>query len=703
MIDKEHANGTISGVSMNRGGPAFTNVMFVDDIMLFSKALSRDVAALNKCLETYCNWSGQLVNRDKSGIIFSKLVPLNQKRRLKGELQMKKVSEHAKYLGAPLFSSGSRVKDFRYLQEKLEARLKEWRSKSLSWAGRSTLIKSVAHAIPTYSFSTFDVPTAICDKLDAITRRFWWNPKKDQGRFLAWKSWDHLCNSKRDGGLGFRKAKMFNAALIAKLTWMVVSKRLSPCIVALRNKYKVTADWLREEPLKYASKTWKAIERMKILINNGACFLVGDGESIDVWKEPWVPWLHNFTPKPKYPSMILSPLKVADLIDNNSRSWNLRRIQELFDAESAEAISKIKIPATPIDDKLIWILDPKGKFSVKSMIKSAQGQVSAHDGVNWNGLWKLRIHERYKVLIWRIATGILPTKVNLALKLGSGDTLCPLCSEYDESIEHIFFHCAISRAIWFGNSWAVYSNHLTFSSCKDIINIICDPSLPSGMSMDGKMLKEQTAIQFAITLDVIWNLRNQVIHNDHKINLMATIKLLESRIMEHVLSLKEPGSLEVRGCVVWEAPPIGVIKINVDAAICLDKSFMAAVARDYKGELIKAWAKTTVYKDPTIAEADAICWALELAKTEKFEKISIESDAKVCVDALLSPTDDCPWKIRTFTSLALELAVYFSVCSFYWVKRDANHMADAMAKVAHSLCLPFCCSQETLPPSVKEA
>jgi hypothetical protein len=82
-----------------------------------------------------------------------------------------------------------------------------------------------------------------------------------------------------------------------------------------------------------------------------------------------------------------------------------------------------------------------------------------------------------------------------------------------------------------GNSWAVYSNHLAFSSCKDIINIICDPSLPSGMSMDGKMLKEQTTIQFAITLDAIWNLRNQVIHGDHKINLMATIKLLESRIM----------------------------------------------------------------------------------------------------------------------------------------------------------------------------
>ena len=134
----------------------------------------------------------------------------------------------------------------------------------------------------------------------------------------------------------------------------------------------------------------------------------------------------------------------------------------------------------------------------------------------------------------------------------------------------------------------------------------------------------------------------------------------------------------------------------------MDKSAIAAVVRDYKGELIQAWAKTTDYKDPTIAEDDAICWALELAKTEKFEKISIESDAKMCVDALLRPIDDCPWKIRTFTSLALELAVYFFIYSFYWVKKDANHMADAMTKIARSLCLPFCCSKEALAPFVKE-
>jgi hypothetical protein len=65
---------------------------------------------------------------------------------------MKKVSKNAKYLGAPLFTTRRRTKDFKYLKEKLEARLNGWRSKSLSWAGRHTLIKSVMQAIPTYTF-----------------------------------------------------------------------------------------------------------------------------------------------------------------------------------------------------------------------------------------------------------------------------------------------------------------------------------------------------------------------------------------------------------------------------------------------------------------------------------------------------------------------------------------------------------------------
>ncbi len=183
---------------MNVNGPAFTHVMYVDDIMLFAKTNSREVQILDKCMVTYCEWSGQSINCNKSGQICSKLVSHDKKREIKLILAMKKVQANVNYLESPLFHSSSRIKDFRFLQGKLEARLLGWRCKTLSWIGRVT--KSVALVLPMYTFSSSDVPTTIFNKMDASIRRFWQNPSKESDRYLAWKAWNDLCVPKSLGG-----------------------------------------------------------------------------------------------------------------------------------------------------------------------------------------------------------------------------------------------------------------------------------------------------------------------------------------------------------------------------------------------------------------------------------------------------------------------------------------------------------------------
>ena len=162
----------ISGVKASIGSTPITHVMYADDIILFSKACRREANATNECLEKYCRWSGQMLNRAKSGIIFSKLTHQQTRRGIKYILQMKSLKTDSVYLGAPLFLNKAPAKDFKFLQERLKAKLNGWRSKTLSWAGRSTLIKTVAQALPTYTMSTFDIPTKVCDKLDALTRKF---------------------------------------------------------------------------------------------------------------------------------------------------------------------------------------------------------------------------------------------------------------------------------------------------------------------------------------------------------------------------------------------------------------------------------------------------------------------------------------------------------------------------------------------------
>ena len=88
---------------------------------------------------------------------------------------------------------------------------------------------------------------------------------------------------------------------------MVASKSENLCIRVLRSKYRVRENWLRKESSKNGSTIWKAIEIEKPLIENGACYLVGDGKSIDVWRVPWIPWLEGFKPKPKDNSISLNP------------------------------------------------------------------------------------------------------------------------------------------------------------------------------------------------------------------------------------------------------------------------------------------------------------------------------------------------------------------------------------------------------------
>ena len=140
--------------------------------------------------------------------------------------------------------------------------------------------------MPSYTMSTFEVLKIFFDSIDALTGRYWWNPSKSCGKYLAVKSWSSLCRLKRECGLGFRRSKDFNSAILSKLAWMVASGRESLCMSISKSKYKVRKDWLRREPRKSASPIWRAIENAKSLEAPGACYTVRGGRDINIWLDP---------------------------------------------------------------------------------------------------------------------------------------------------------------------------------------------------------------------------------------------------------------------------------------------------------------------------------------------------------------------------------------------------------------------------------
>ncbi|EXB55280.1 hypothetical protein L484_017186 [Morus notabilis] len=92
----------------------------------------------------------------------------------------------------------------------------------------------------------------------------------------------------------------------------------------------------------------------------------------------------------------------------------------------------------------------------------------------WSSLWKTALHERLKILLWRMGHDILPTRQRLARLNLASDTSCPLCWVGVESVMHLFRDCVVvARSLWFGWSWPIrwesddVSDPKEFPSCYD--------------------------------------------------------------------------------------------------------------------------------------------------------------------------------------------------------------------------------------------
>ena len=73
LLLKEEQLGNLHGIKMSRNSQ-ISHLLFVDDIMIFSKATKREANSILKCLSTYSIWSGQKLNVSKSSLFLNNTI-----------------------------------------------------------------------------------------------------------------------------------------------------------------------------------------------------------------------------------------------------------------------------------------------------------------------------------------------------------------------------------------------------------------------------------------------------------------------------------------------------------------------------------------------------------------------------------------------------------------------------------------------------
>jgi hypothetical protein len=266
--------------------PAVNHVLFADDSLLFFQ--KKGAPEIKEVLSKYCNASGQRINTDKSSIFFSKGCPVNVKRGIKDELEVQNETLSAKYLGMPSDVGRSKNGAFKYLKDRVWKKVLGWLEQLLSVGGKEILIKSVAHAVPTFSMSCFKLPRGLCEHINSLLPKFWWGSKEGQ-RKTSWVSWESMTQPKYAGGLGFRDIELFNLALLARQAWRILQVPESLSARVLKAVYFPNGDILSASLGSHPSQVWRSLLEGRDALNIGLIKRIGDGQSTEAWAQKWIP------------------------------------------------------------------------------------------------------------------------------------------------------------------------------------------------------------------------------------------------------------------------------------------------------------------------------------------------------------------------------------------------------------------------------
>lgn len=104
---------------------------------------------------------------------------------------------------------------------------------------------------------------------------------------------------------------------------------------------------------------------------------------------------------------------VDSLIDSITHQWDIYQLHMPFDQATIFEVLKIQPTLSSQPDKIIWTPDKKGCFTVKSAylttLPTGSHSSNPFTKTEWLALWKLKIHARLKLLLWKIACNLLHT------------------------------------------------------------------------------------------------------------------------------------------------------------------------------------------------------------------------------------------------------------------------------------------------------
>ncbi|KAL0289805.1 UNVERIFIED_CONTAM: hypothetical protein Sradi_7065300 [Sesamum radiatum] len=267
-------------------------------------------------------------------------------------------------------------------------------------------------------------------------RDFLW--KGVAGRGYAKVSWDHVCRSKVEGGLGLRKLLHVNQALMLKQIWRLLQRDKQSIWVAWVLVHRLQNQTVWTAKVGNAPWYWRKLVKLCSIFRPGLMYRVGDGSMFKLWLDLWHVRGPLITAFPRGPAIMGLPSDslLQEVLQHGQWAW-----PSVTDFDINEIISSLPPTHPGESDTILWVSN-SGKFPMAAALQFLQPSSPL---VPWFGLLegKFKI-PRHNFILWLAIKERLSTLDRLWL--GQQGLECVLCDDHaSESHFHLFFNCSYSK------------------------------------------------------------------------------------------------------------------------------------------------------------------------------------------------------------------------------------------------------------------
>ncbi|KAJ9548768.1 hypothetical protein OSB04_021311 [Centaurea solstitialis] len=500
MVEEAIEKGLYKGLKVGSGGVILSHLQYVDDVVFFGEWGSENIVNLIKLLKCFHDVSGLKININKCNI-FGIGVPDEEVLGWARVVGCGSGSLPFTYLGLPVGASMKKVSHWEKSEKKF----------LLGRGGGCT------------------------------------GGSEEPKRGRAWIKWEKVLESFESGGLNVGGLREMNWSLIGKWWWRFFKERGSLWRSIIQSIYGEKGGLeLGVGGEGRGSSVWRSIINMGRVIDGVGCNfsrsfgkIVGNGCSTKFWEDRWV---GGEVLKERFPRLYnIESSKGALVSDRGSMvgsewvwEWNWRRLP--FGREVSELEEMLKWvenfkPVSAWEDKVVWLLEPQGGFSVKTLrtiLGEKRSRSSEGRGRGEPTRWVKSIPSKINVFFWKAKLGRLPCRFLLdKVGIDLDSILCPRCSKEVESVHHALVSCEKVRNMWslVGRWWNLDVSNSSIASLDDLLSLAvrCD--------LNSKVVAVWEATIRCIAY-MVWTDRNKRVFNHLSGDLCDSLVSFQRRIFE---------------------------------------------------------------------------------------------------------------------------------------------------------------------------